>query len=308
MLDYRKLEAFCKVYELQSFSRAGKELFLSQPTISAHVSALESELGVPLLDRMGRVVLPTEAGSILYRHAKDAFSSLDVARAEIAQLNDEVSGKIIIGGSTIPAHYLLPGIMSKYMLAHTDVDVELKVADSEAIIRQLSDGDLSIGVVGAFKNDPELTFTPIVDDELVVIASPAFLSSDTALSAKNLSDYSWVMRERGSGTRAAFADALAQKGVELRKLPSVVQVESTNAVIQFVKAGIGLSITSRLAVAAEVERGELVIVPLSDLHIPRQFYCVHHNRRHYFPAIHSFIQFLKDQTRHLRVSTGDVHE
>lgn len=304
MIDYRKLEAFCKVYELQSFSRAGKDLFLSQPTISAHVSALESELNVPLLDRMGRIVLPTEAGTILYKYAKKAFASIDAAKAEIAQLHDEIAGEIVIGGSTIPAHYLLPRVMAKYMLKNTNVDVSLKVADSEAVIQMLSEGNLSVGVVGAYENDPELTFIPIVDDELVVIASPEYASPNQPLSAESLEDHSWVMRERGSGTRKAFANALAEHNVDIRALPSVVQVESTNAVIQFVKAGMGLSITSRLAVLAEVERGDLVILPVSNMKLKRQFFCVYHNRRHYFPAIHSFIQFLKDETRAMRGETG----
>lgn len=308
MIDYRKLEAFCKVYELQSFSRAGKELFLSQPTISAHVSALEAELNVPLLDRMGRIVLPTEAGVILYKYAKKAFASLDAARAEIAQLNDEIAGEIIIGGSTIPAHYLLPRVMAKYMLKHTTVDVSLKVADSEAVIQKLSNGELSVGVVGAFENDPELTFIPIVDDELVVIASPSYLQQSIELSIENLDEHSWVMRERGSGTRKAFANALAEHNIDIRSLPSVVQVESTNAVIQFVKAGMGLSITSRLAVSSEVERGDLLIVPVADMQLHRKFFCVYHNRRHYFPAIHSFIHFLKEETRSMRDSAGSVHE
>ena len=273
---------------------------MSQPTISAHVLALESELDVPLLDRMGRVVLPTEAGTVLYRHAKEAFASIEAAKAEIAQLNDEIAGEIVIGGSTIPAHYLLPPIMADYMLKHTDVDVSLKVADSSAVINQLSQGDLSVGIVGAYENDPELTFLPIVDDELVVIAAPSYLSADARLRVQTFFDFNWVMRERGSGTRKAFTNALAEHDIDIRKLPSVVQVESTNAVIQFVKAGLGLSITSRLAVAPEVERGELLIVPVTDLVIHRKFYCAYHNRRHYFPAIHSFIQFLTEQTRSMR--------
>ncbi|OBQ57597.1 selenium metabolism-associated LysR family transcriptional regulator [Halodesulfovibrio spirochaetisodalis] len=308
MIDYRKLEAFCKVYELQSFSRAGKDLFLSQPTISAHVSALEAELNVPLLDRMGRVVLPTEAGVILYKHAKEAFASLASARAEIAQLHDEISGEIVIGGSTIPAHYLLPGIMASYMRLHTGVDVSLKVADSEAVINKLSSGELTVGVVGAFENDPELTFVPIVDDELVVIASPEYAGERKELPFEELSKYDWVMREQGSGTRKAFANALAERNVDIRSLPSVVQVESTNAVIQFVKAGMGLSITSRLAVASEVERGDLCILPVSDMKLHRKFYCAYHNRRHYFPATQSFIQYLKENTRTMRDDAGFEHE
>jgi LysR family transcriptional regulator, transcriptional activator of the cysJI operon len=98
-MDLRRLEAFCKVYELKSFSKAGQDLYLSQPTISAHIAALEDELGVPLFDRVGRGILSTQAGDILHRHALNIFEAVAQAEAEIQLLMNKVGGDLELGGA-----------------------------------------------------------------------------------------------------------------------------------------------------------------------------------------------------------------
>lgn len=300
MIDFRKLEAFCKVYELKSFSHAGKELFLSQPTISAHVLSLEKELGVQLLDRMGRVVLPTAAGEVLYQYARQAFASLDAAKAEITLLQDEVTGHFAIGGSTIPAYFLIPPLIAGFRKRHPGVTMEMRVGDTSRIVEMVNEGELALAVVGARDAQPELTYTPLVDDELVLIAPPEMFPAGTSLNSSQLAQYPWIMREPGSGTRKTFARALADKGVDIRRFASAITVDSTQAVLQCVRSGLGVSMTSRLAVADMVERGELSIIPLEDVVASRQFYSVYHTKRHFFPAVTGFIRYLKENTQHLR--------
>lgn len=302
MIDFRKLEAFCKVYELKSFSQAGKELFLSQPTISAHVLSLEKELDVQLLDRMGRVVLPTAAGEVLYQYAKQAFASIESAKAEITQLQDEITGHFIIGGSTIPAHYLIPPVVSGFMKRHPGVTMELRVADTARITDMVLGGELTLGIVGAQEPQPELSYTPILDDDIVIIAPVGMFAPDATVSAMELARYPWIMREPGSGTRKAFARAMAEHGLDIRRFTIGLTVDSTQAVLQCVCAGLGISVTSRLAVHSMAERGELAIIPLTDVRVRRQFYCVHHAKRHFFPAVTGFVRYLKEKTQHLRTT------
>ncbi len=254
MLDFRRLEAFCKVYELRSFSRAGADLFLSQPTISAHVLALEKELGVRLLDRMGRQVLPTPAGEVLYRRASEAFASLAAAEAEIGQLRDEVSGDLVVGGSTIPAHHVLPEIIAGFVRTYPAVRVHLRVGDTADIVQRVSDGELMLGLVGAVEPHPDLVFEPLVDDELVVVATPELAGGRRQVQVEELAQWPWIMREAGSGTRRTFAEALASAGMDVRRLPVALVVDSTQAVVQYVRAGLGVSATSRLAVAESIPR------------------------------------------------------
>ena len=147
-MDIRRLQAFSKVYELRSFSRAGEELMLSQPTISAHVLALEEELGAQLFDRLGRSVLPTQAGEVLFRYAQSVFTELEHARSDILALSRRVAGELVIGGSTIPAHYILPRLLARYLATYPEVHLELQSGDTQEVTAMVLEGLIHIGVVG----------------------------------------------------------------------------------------------------------------------------------------------------------------
>lgn len=290
-MDIRRLEAFAKVYELGSFSKAGQELFLSQPTISAHIASLEQELGAPLFDRLGRSVLPTQAGTILYGHAREVFASLENARAEILLLKDAVAGVLEIGASTIPANYLLPRMLASFMARYPDVRVELKVGDTARIIDAVERGELLIAVVGAEIISSEVSFKPILSDDLIIIAPPGF-DSGHAPTIADIADWPWIMRERGSGTRAAFEQSLANLGVDPAGLRAVITVESTQAVLQCVLAGMGVSVTSRLAAKSYIDRGEMIAVKVPGLTLVRTFFLVSHDKRRLFPVVRRFMDFV----------------
>ncbi len=290
-MDIRRLEAFAKVYELGSFSKAGQELFLSQPTISAHIASLEQELGAPLFDRLGRSVLPTQAGTILYGHTREVFASLENARAEILLLKDAVAGVLEIGASTIPANYLLPRVLASFMARYPNVRVELKVGDTARIIDAVERGELLIGVVGAEIVSAEVSFKPILADDLIIIAPPGFAIGRKPAMAE-IGGWPWIMRERGSGTRAAFEQSLAALGVDPAVLRTVITVESTQAVLQCVLAGMGVSVTSRLAAQAFLDRGEMTAVDVPGLTLSRQFYLASHEKRRLFPVVRRFMDFL----------------
>ncbi len=299
VLDLRKLMAFCKVYELRSFSRAGDELFVTQPTISAHVASLEKDLGVLLFDRLGRLILPTQAGELLYGRAQKAFSNLEAALAEIRMLQDKVSGSLTIGGSTIPANYLLPRVLSEFVRQHPDVTPRLEVGDSAAITEMVAAGKLLLGVVGAKDDQSSLAYTPLLEDELVVVAAPEAVASGAEVAFTDLFAMDWVMREPGSGTRRAIERGFAFLGRDVRELTMRVEVASTQAVLQCVKAGLGVSITSRIAAKSLIDRGELVEFRAAGLNLSRSFYCVFHEDRHVFPVLAHFIRFLKQRCAEL---------
>lgn len=295
-MDMRRLEAFSKVYELRSFSKAGQKLFLSQPTISAHIAALESELDVKLFDRMGRTVLPTQAADILYHHARESFARLESARAEIALLQKRVSGNLALGGSTIPAHYLLPPVMARFTARHPEVSLRLNVADSARIADMVAEGGVILGVLGARTEHRDLVFEPLVEDDLVVIVGASRLSAGKAeLSTADLAAMPWVMREPGSGTRAALEQALAEAGLDMAGLATAAVVDTTTALLQCVRGGMGLAVTSRLAAAEFLARGEMLAAPTPGLKLRRRFFLAHHKQRHLFPVARFFMDFLKKE-------------
>jgi len=290
-MDVRRLQAFAKVYDLRSFSRAGEGLLLSQPTISAHILALEEELGTQLFDRLGRTVLPTQAGEVLYRYCTTIFSQLDHAKADILALSKRVSGDLVIGGSTIPAQYIIPKLLARFLTLYPEVRIDLKGGDTAEITNLVLEGQAHVGIVGAPASQPELISRPILEDSLVLVAPRAMreVSLADADWRGRLVSLPWVMRETGSGTRLALERALTKADIDVRDIRVVLQVHSSLAVLECVEAGLGVSVVSRMAASSYLDRGVLCQLETPECVMRRSFYAVHHGRRYMFPALRFFL-------------------
>jgi len=245
---------------------------------------------------LGRAILPTKAGDILYKHCLEIFARLRQATAEIEALRERVGGDLDLGASTIPAHYIVPGILAGFLTRYPEVKVRLHLGDSRQITTQVKEGVLTLGVVGAKYDDPDLVHTLVMRDELIVIASPALLASrkidpaDAELSLDEAVAWPWIMREQGSGTRKAFEAALVAAGYDPRRLHVAVEVASNETVLHCARGSMGLAVTSRLAASMFLENGELVLVRFPKLRFERDFYVVHHGKRHLFPAAKRLIE------------------
>ncbi|GAB6060947.1 selenium metabolism-associated LysR family transcriptional regulator [Desulfonatronum parangueonense] len=294
-MDIRQLRAFSKVYERRSFSRAAEDLFLSQPTISAHVASLEQLMEVSFFDRLGRGIQPTQAADILYRHCETVFAALDQAETEIRLLSNKVSGELVLGGSTIPANYLLPSVLNKFLIRYPDVTISLIQGDSREIVKQILHGDVSIGIVGAQENVTELEFVPLFEDSLVVLAAPDFLQAyEPPLSLDCITRMPWIVRQAGSGTRLATESALQTAGFSPRMLKVASIVDSTESLLRFVRCGLGIAVSSKLAARDYIQRKELIVLDVPELQFQRSFYVVHNPHRHQFPVVRFFLKFLID--------------
>ena len=298
-MDIRRLEAFSKVFETRSFSQAAKELFLSQPTISSHVALLEEELGVLLFDRVGRSVLPTQAAEILYGRSQSIFHLLHMARAEIDLLRHAISGPIILGGSTIPADYILPPLLGTFLRSYPDVRIDLRVGDTKTVIDMVRRGDAMLAMVGSGSDCGDLMFEPVLKDELVLVGTHEYVQRiepdvDDLTAVTKLP---WVMREPGSGTRQALETALRTRNVDIFDLQVGIQVQNTQAMLGCVLAGLGIAVTSRMVVEPYVQRGELHALTLPALSMSRSFYLVHHTKRELFPATRTLRSFLASALR-----------
>jgi DNA-binding transcriptional LysR family regulator len=297
-MDFRKLEAFCKVYELKSFSKAGLELQLSQPTISAHVANLEEELGVPLFDRLGRTVLPTQAGEVLYRGAKQVFQQVGRINSEIGLLRDMVVGDMLIGGSTIPANYILPRLLASFLSLYPSLRVHMTIGDTDAIVRQVGQGRLELGIVGSQPEQQGIAAYPILRDELVMVAATSLCEGKPApKSLRDLRAWPWILRERGSGTRRSLETLLKAAGIPIADLKVSLWVESTEAALQCVRAGLGVSVVSHLAAQPHLERGELVCLDVLPQALERSFYLIQRQGRDLLPAASLFIEHVRNATK-----------
>lgn len=293
-MDIRKLEAFCKVYELQNFSKAGDAMYLSQPTISSHVANLEAELGVKLFDRLGRKVIPTQAGEILYRSAVAIFENVKQARTSIEVLRDKVTGDLVIGCSTIPAHHLLPGYLAAFGAKFPLVSFSVHTGDSAEVIARVAEGQWPVGIVGHKPENEDLAVHTLLEDETVVVASSSaswLPRASGPVPVSELVSLPWVMRERGSATRRSLEDTLGRIGLSLQNINVRCWVDGTCEAVAHVLSGVGLSVTSELATRQLVETGALVRLDVPELMGRRRFHLIYHRGRQMFPAHKAFVDY-----------------
>ena len=293
-MEMRKLDVFCKVVELKSFTRAAEAMLLSQPTISEHIRYLEEELEQKLVDRLGRTVEVTPAGQILYGYARKILQTRREALQAIEQYSGKLVGRIMLGCSTIPGTYILPGLIGGFRKQHPSIKASLSINSSRIISKKVLAGGLEFGVVGARWNDNGLSWSEIFSDELTLAVHPAHpWASRKNVSLQDVIQEPFILRERASGTRKVFSEILEKNGLKESSLQEVAEIGSTAAIKEAVKAGIGVSVLSRRAVRDEVDCGRLVTVKIHGNRMYRPFYLIQRKNRALSPVVSVFLEYLK---------------
>lgn len=297
-MDIHQLKVFAAVYKNRSFSRASEALHLTQPTISNHIKTLEDEFGCKLFDRLGRSIIPTKEAEVLYTHALEIITKAETIDEAIREIKKDLTGRIIIGASTIPGVYLMPRIMTEFRKKYPEISFQIQISDSRGILESIARHDLLLGIVGAKLGNDQIHYIPFVEDQLIVIASPSKVK-EKSLPLKKLTDYPLVLREEGSGTRRETEKFLEGKGLPSGKFQIAGIFGSTDAVKQAVKAGLGISILSKFAVADELEHGILQEITLTDLQMRRRFYIVVHKKRTLPKAYEIFLEHILTESKNL---------
>jgi DNA-binding transcriptional LysR family regulator len=293
-MDIHRLEVFCKVVEMRSFTKAADAVFLTQPTVSEHLRALEEMVGEKLLDRLGREVLPTQAGKILYQYARDIIQLRNEAIQAIARYRGVLAGHLTIGASTIPGTYILPQFIGTFKVRYPDIQTTLLISDSAEVVDRIIDGTIEAGLIGAKWDDRRILMEEIFSDELVLAVYPGHPWADRqAIDVRELATQPFILRERGSGTRRVMFQAFEKGGFNPSQLNVVAEMGTTEAVRQGIKAQIGVSILSSHAVAEDIQRGTLLKVPINDMFIDRSFYLVRRKNRQSSPLCTAFLEHLR---------------
>lgn len=293
-MDIHHLRVFASVFKHKSFSRAAEELRLTQPTVSDHIRALEEELNCKLFDRLNRKIIPTKEAGTLIGSAQDIIEKVEGIKDLLGELRRDLTGHIIMGASTIPATYILPGITASYSKKHPGVLFEIVVSDSRGIIDKVAGHDLLVGVVGARLDSGQVHYSRLIDDELIAIAGPSFTRKSMGL--RDIARLPMVMREQGSGTRKEFEKILAKDGIDPQQLNTVGLFGSTDAIKQAVKEGMGVSIISRRAVRDELKCGMIRQIRIKDADMKRQFFVVTHGKRTLPHVYKVFLEYLLSVT------------
>jgi len=294
-LDLYKLEVFYWVAELGSFSRAADHLSLRQPTVSAHIQELETKLGSKILNRLGREVVPTPIGRVLFERAKALLAFKRETLATLSQIQGRVEGELLLGGSNIPGEYILPPKIGAFIAKYPEVKPILRIGDSAEIVQAVLDGEVELGFIGFMGKDRRLSFQKLWKDEMVLTVPRNHpLARLKAVELESLREVGFISRENGSGTLRSFRKLLAKKGLDPERLLNVtMQLGSTEAVKQALIAGLGVSILSRTSIQRELRDGLLKTLRIQGLKLERDFYQVFHRQRALSPVSHAFIQFLK---------------
>jgi|SRR6185369_9903038 len=292
-LDLALLEVFCTVYEEGSFSKAALKLRLSQPTISGHVKNLEEAVGARLLDRLPRNAAPTEAGKILYRRGRSILNEKDAAIKELGKFLNCVEGSLTVCASTMPGEYLLPQLIAGFHVTHPGVSVELQISDSKDVCNKVLAGTAELGFVGARFDTVGLEFRKFASDTLgLIVPNNDEWRRVTAITLDDLAKKPFLSREGGSGTRETFEKAV---GRELEGFNIIGRFGSTNAVKEGLKAGLGISVLSLLAVAPELSSGELKVIKIRGFGaITREFFMVLNSNLTTSPIVDAFIDHVPD--------------
>jgi DNA-binding transcriptional LysR family regulator len=293
-VDLRQLEIFVKVAELGSFSKAAEALFLTQPTVSEHIRSLEDELGVRLLDRLGRGAVVTKGGALLQGYAQRLLALSREARQAIESFQGRMSGDLLVGASTIPGEYILPGLIGRFKEKFPDIAITLLIGDSQTVTEWVAEGRAEVGVVGARSGHRSVEFRELLPDDIVLIVSATHpWHGRKQVTLDELRAEPLLLRERGSGTRAALESALAASATDLSAFRVIGEMGSTQAIKQAVKAGVGVSLVSRRAVDDESRSGAVWGLRVKDLKIARAFYLATHRERSRSPLAEAFRAFVE---------------
>lgn len=294
--DLRQLEIFRKVVDLKSFSKAAEAVFLAQASVSERITNLENGVGTRLLDRLGREVVPTRAGEILYKHAALLLEMKRTACLEMEGFLGIRQGELAMGGSTIPGEYILPEIIGRFGKSYPRVCISLTVADSREIERRVLDGAFELGIVGSRSSDKRFVLHPLWKDELV-LAVPADhrWAQKKTVPLETLYEEPFILREQGSGTFKMFhhyLQAAGSKGVDALK--QVTRLGTSTAVKEGIKARVGVSVLSSRAVDTEVQCGILKALKVDRMPMVRSFYLIRDRRRIPSPLCRTMVDFLLD--------------
>jgi LysR family transcriptional regulator, transcriptional activator of the cysJI operon len=295
-MTLRQLEVFLAVAREKSFSLAAKKIHSSQPTLSEHVSELETELGKQLFFRRGRrrVVTVTEAGRVFAESAERAISAIEGGRQALADMDGLTHGSLLIGASTTPGLYVLPSIVAAFRTKYPGVDVKLQIANSQTIEGRVRERELDLGIFGGHALRPgEECLTAGMRDELVLIVSPEHAwARRREITPDSLADQPLLVREEGSATRGVTERALQRARVKFRV---AMELDHTEAIKQGVMAGLGVAFVSVYAVRGETATGRLRALRLRGVPIQRHFHVIHHEARRVTASARAFME-LFDQT------------
>jgi DNA-binding transcriptional LysR family regulator len=295
-LTLRQLQVFESIARHLSHSRAAKELYLSQPAVSMQLKQLEQNIGLPLFEQVGKQLHLTEAGRELLRYSRNILHQVQEMEGVFAEMKGLEHGHLNIAVVST-ANYFMPQLLAKFIQLHPKINVSLSVANRDTVIRQLDDNVADLAIMGQPPEGADMVSQAFMANPLVVIAAPDHpLAKQEKIQPRQLAKETFLLRERGSGTRGVVERFFASHRLPL---PAHMEMDTNEAIKQSVSAHIGIGIISRHGIELELETRRLCILDAVGFPIVRNWHIVQRKNKRLSAAAQAFQHFLLEEAQRL---------
>lgn len=297
-----RLRVFHAVAKHLSFTRAAEELYLTQPAVTFQIRQLEEHFDTRLFDRHHNRISLTDAGAMVFTYSDRILELYREAEKAIAEMTGMTRGVVKLGASTTVGEYLLPKILSSYHDKFPEVKIRMTVHNTRLVVRKLEDATIDVGMIEGPVNNKNISVTPCIEDELVVILAPNHpLAKLEEIPLNRLKDIPFVSREEGSGTRAVVVERLAKAGLPYDQLNMILELGTTEAVKSAVENGVGFGIVSAISLAKETKLKILVTRRIKGVTMKRPLNFVYQKQKFRSKAVEEFLNFAKSQCADIKI-------
>jgi DNA-binding transcriptional LysR family regulator len=289
----RRLQVFHTVARLLSFTKAAETLHMTQPAVTFQVRQLEEYFNTRLFDRTHNRISLTDAGNLVYKYADRIFELYNEMEHSVREMTGEISGALTIGASTTIAEYMLPSLLGDFKAKYPEVNIHLKVSNTDGIVSMVENNIIDLGVVEAPVGNKNLVVESCSPDRLVAIVPPSHPEAKRqSLTYADLHKYPFICREEGSGTREVINEWLKKDIDNNEDLNISMELGSPEAVKGAVEAGMGISVVSSATIQKELKLGTLVAINLDPI-LERPFSFVHQKQKFRVRVMEELLEFAR---------------
>jgi LysR family transcriptional regulator, low CO2-responsive transcriptional regulator len=288
-LTLRQLQVFESAAAHLNFSHTAKQLYLSQPAVSMQIKQLEANIGLPLFEQMGKKLFLTEAGRELFHYSRNITQLLAEMESVFEEMKGLGSGKLTLSVVNT-ANYFTPQLLARFCQQHPGINVNLQVANRDAVLKQLADNSTDLAILGQPPDGLDIIAESFLENPLVVIAAPGHpLAKLKRVKFTRLAEETFLSREQGSGTRSAMERVFEQHHIQ----PHIsMEMETNEAIKQAVQAGMGLGILSLHSIELELETKRLAMLNVENFPLRRSWFVAHRSNKRLSGAARAFKEFL----------------
>ena len=290
----RRLQVFYTVARLLSFTKAAETLHMTQPAVTFQVRQLEDHFNTRLFDRTHNRVALTEAGRKAYEYAEEIFTLYAEMENTVKELTGDVSGALTLGASTTIAEYMLPALLRGFTMEFPDINLKLKVSNTEGIVSMVENSMIDLGVVEGPVANKNLLVEVCRVDQLVVVVPPDHpMAGKESITMEEVIDHPFVCREEGSGTRDVILEHMSGLGLDRNSLNISLELGSPESIKGAVEAGMGISIVSIATLEKELALDKLVAIKL-DPPLERSFSFVRQRQKFRLRAMEKLLDYARN--------------